>query len=173
MQWCLVQTGAELFDLLHAYGLGILLAHACGQPIEVKETSCTYTLTGNISAPPSGSIALLDEILTLPTREEIETAEPQTPSLPVANLDGLLTALFTTLGVRVLSAADLSKKAQRDQTQVLQALKKVQRPKRWDLKIPLLGRWTFSNASCETISQTLLLTQFRQMPVENETSLWS
>ena len=125
MQWCLVQTGAELFDLLHAYGLGILLAHACGQPIEVRETSCTYTLTGNISVPPSGSLSLLDEILALPTPQEIETAEPQTPSLPVANLDGLLTALFTTLGVRILSTADLSKKAQRDQTHVEQALKKV------------------------------------------------
>jgi hypothetical protein len=125
MQWRLIQTGAELFDLLHAYGLGILLAHAYGQPIEMRETNWTYTLTGNISAPPSSSLALLDEILVLPDPAEIETAKPQDTSLPVANLDGLLTVLFTTPGVHVLSAADLSKKAQRDQTQVLQALKKV------------------------------------------------
>jgi len=125
MQWSLVQTGAELFDLLHAYGLGILLAHACGQPIEMRETNWTYTLTCSISTPPSGSLALLDEILALPDPAEIETAKPQDTSLPIANLDGLLTVLFTTPGVRVLSVADLSKKAQKDVPLLERALKKV------------------------------------------------
>jgi hypothetical protein len=125
MQWCLVKTGAALFDLLHAYGLAILLAHACSQPIEVRETSCTYTLIGGISAPPSGSLALLDEVLSLPTPQEVEAAMPVEAPLPLANLDGLLTVLFTTPGVRILSVADLSKKAQHDQTLIERALKKV------------------------------------------------
>lgn len=125
MQWRLVQTGAELFDLLHAYGLGILLAHACGQPIEIRETNWTYTLTGDISTPPRCDLALLDEILALPDPVEIETAKPQDTSLPVANLDGLLTVLFTSPGVRVLSVADLSKKARTDVQLLERALKKV------------------------------------------------
>jgi hypothetical protein len=125
MEWCLVKTGAELFDLLHTYGLGILLAHACGQSIEVKETSCTYTLTSCISALPCGPLALIDEILCLPTPQELESARLLEAGLSVANLDGLLTALFTTPGVRVLSVADLLKKARHDDALAERAFMKV------------------------------------------------
>jgi hypothetical protein len=125
MQWSLVQTGLELFDLLHAYGLGILLAHACREPIEVRQTSCTYTLTSDISTPPSGSLALLDEIFSLPARLEREIAQQASASLALANLDGLLTVLFTSPGVRVLSVADLSATARHNERLVERALHKV------------------------------------------------
>jgi hypothetical protein len=32
MQWCVAKTGFEMFDALHAYGLGILLAAAINHP---------------------------------------------------------------------------------------------------------------------------------------------
>jgi hypothetical protein len=71
MKWCVVKTGAELFDLLHTYGLGLLLAHRCACPIEVRDTGCTYTLMSRISASPSGPLTLVDEILCLPTPQEL------------------------------------------------------------------------------------------------------
>jgi hypothetical protein len=127
MQWCLVKTGALLFDLLHAYGLGILLAHASGQPIEIHDTGSTSTLISDVSEPPSGPLTLLDEILSLPTPQDLATVNPTAPSLPVANLDGLLTVLFTTPGERILSVTDLLKKASHDEACVSRALNKVQR----------------------------------------------
>src|SRR6266849_5645894 len=117
MEWCVVKTGAALFDLLHAYGLGILLAHACGQPVEVMDTGCSYTLAGRVSAQPCGPLDLLDEALALPTPQEVAAARLLDAGVPVpvANLDGLLTVLFTTPGgVRALSVADLLWKARRD-----------------------------------------------------------
>ncbi len=126
MEWHVMKTGADLFDLLHTYGLGIVLAHACGQPIEVRETGPWYALTGDVSTPPSGPLALLDTILALPTPQEIEAAHLPTVTLPIATLDGLLTVLFTTPGgVRVLSVADLLWKSRRDPSVVVRALEKV------------------------------------------------
>lgn len=180
MQWCLVQTGAELFDRLHAYGLGILLAHASGQPIEVRETSCTYTLTGSISAPPSGPLALLDDILSLPTPQEIATAKPLEASLPVANLDGLLTVLFTTTGVRALSVADLWQ-ISRKRLDMMRPVSREHSSKcrahlpdgtRSSPKSHSSALRVGSNASSRTTSQAPLPSQLLPMPTEDETSLW-
>src|SRR6266568_7638648 len=128
MKWCVVKTGAELFDLLHAYGLGILLAHACGKPIEVMDTGCSYILTGHFSTQPSGSLDLVDEALALPTPQEVEAVRLLDAGVPVpvANLDGLLTVLFTTPGaVRALSVADILWKARRDDSVAERAIKKA------------------------------------------------
>jgi hypothetical protein len=127
MECRVVKTGAQLFDLLHAYGLGLLLAHACGLPVEVSDTGCTYTLTCSAAAAPAGSPAILDELLTLPTPGEVEAARLPEAGLPVANLDGLLTVLFTTLGsVRALSVADLARKRRRDDSAAERAIAKAQ-----------------------------------------------
>lgn len=128
MEWCVVKTGAELFDLLHAYGLGILLAHASGQPIEVMDTGCSYTLAGHVSAQPCGPLDLVDEALALPTPQEVAAARLLDAGVPVpvANLDGLLTVLFTTPGaVRALSVADLLWKARRDDSTASRAIRKA------------------------------------------------
>jgi hypothetical protein len=126
MQWYVVKTGAVLFDLLHAYGLGIVLASACGQPIEVRETGATYTLFGDVSVPPSAPLNLLDEVLCLPTPEAVADARLPHVELPVANLDGLLTILFTTPGaVRALSVADVERKARHNGEVIERAVGKV------------------------------------------------
>lgn len=125
MQWYVVKTGAELFDLLHAYGLGILLAHAGAQPLEMMDTGGTYTLIGQICSPPHTSIDLVDEVLVLPTPQQVEATQPPKCALPVANLDGLLTILFTTPGTRVLSVADLTRRSKWDDEVIKQAIKKV------------------------------------------------
>lgn len=126
MQWCVVKTGAVLFDLLHAYGLGIVLAYACGQPIEVRETGATYTLFGDVSIPPSAPLDLLDAVLCLPTPQEVADARLPHVALPVANLDGLLTILFTTPGaVRALSVADVGRKARKSGEMIERAVGKA------------------------------------------------
>ncbi len=126
MQWYVVKTGAELFDLLHAYGLGILLAHAAKQPIEMRDTGGIYTLTGHLCFPPHQSIDLVDEVLTFPTREQAEAIRQPRGNLSVGNLDGLLTVLFTTPGTRVLSVAELARRSTWDDTVIEQVLRKVQ-----------------------------------------------
>jgi hypothetical protein len=126
MEWRVVKTGAQLFDLLHAYGLGLLLAQGCELPVEVSDTGCTYSLTCGAVAAPAGSPAILDEVLTLPTPGEVETARLPEVELPVANLDGLLTVLFTTPGsVRALSVADLARKRRRDDSAAERAIAKA------------------------------------------------
>lgn len=128
MEWCVVKTGAELFDLLHAYGLGILLAHACGMPVEVTDTGCSYTLAGHVSAQPCGPLDLVDEALALPTPQEVAAARLLDAGVPVpvANLDGLLTVLFTTPGaIRALSVADVLRKARHDGSTVSRAITKA------------------------------------------------
>lgn len=128
MEWRVIKTGAELFDLLHAYGVGILLTHACGQPVEIMDTGCSYTLAGDVSTQPCGSLDLVDEALALPTPQEVAAARLLDAGVPVpvANLDGLLTVLFTTPGaVRALSVADLLWKARRDDSVAERAITKA------------------------------------------------
>jgi hypothetical protein len=126
MQWCVVKIGAALFDLLHAYGLGIVLASACRQPIMIRERGATYSLFGTLSVPPSAPLDLLDEVLCLPTPEAVASAQLPQVELPVANLDGLLTLLFTTPGaVRALSVADIRKKARRQDEVIERAITKA------------------------------------------------
>lgn len=125
MQWDVVKTGAELFDLLHAYGLGILLAHVGAQPIEMRDTGGTYTLTGHLCSPPHLSIDLIDEVLALPAPEQVEALRQSREDLSVANLDGLLTILFTTPGTRVLSVTELARRSTWDDAVIEQALRKV------------------------------------------------
>src|SRR5947209_3683317 len=125
MQWYVVKTGAELFDLLHAYGLGILLAHAGAQPTQMMDTGGTYTLTGHLCSPLHTSIDLVDEVLVLPTPPQVEATRQPRGDISVANLDGLLTILFTTRGPRVLSVADLTRRSKWDDAVIEQAIKKV------------------------------------------------
>jgi hypothetical protein len=125
MQWSVVKTGAELFDLLHAYGLGVLLAHAGAQPTQMRDTGGTYTLTGHLCSPPRLSIDLIDEVLVLPALEQVEAIRQSREDLAVANLDGLLTILFTTPGTRVLSVTELARRSSWDDAVIEQALRKV------------------------------------------------
>ena len=37
MQWRVIKMGSDLFDILHTYGLGIVVASATQQPVTVQE----------------------------------------------------------------------------------------------------------------------------------------
>src|SRR5947209_2196720 len=99
MYWCVAKTGFEMFDMLHAYGLGTLLATACGLTIELEEGTLVYRLSSQAQAAPVATVALLDMALPLPKTPDLDSLqgdwyEPERHPLSVAVLDGLLTALF-------------------------------------------------------------------------------
>ena len=128
MEWRVVKLGIEQFDILHAYGLGILLATACGMLVELRDTTCSYTLscsTGQL--PRLHSDMLLERVLPLPVEEEIRVCDPRIheQQLPMTVLDGLLAALFTTPGPRVLSVCDLLGKQRLDAEALKKGLLKV------------------------------------------------
>src|SRR5258708_6692057 len=137
MQWRLIKIGAEMFDMLHAYGLGILLAKATMEPIELVDQGHYYTLFSPSTHLPCASLDLLDELFVLPPKSDEQPGNPnqpierkktafgKTPDLPLANFDGLLTVLFTSPGGRFLSVADVLQKQQRNTSTMTQAIDKA------------------------------------------------
>jgi hypothetical protein len=100
MQWRVIKMGSDLFDILHTYGLGIVVASATQQSVTVQEEGCSYTLSSPCTIIPQVGPDLLDELFLMPSPEEVlqVSQEKHTRSevpLGVANLDGLLAALFT------------------------------------------------------------------------------
>ena len=133
MDWHVVKMGTEMFDMLHAYGLGVVLAHAIQAPVQVRDEGYSYRLTSLCSTLPSTSLDVLDEIFLLPGSKEVLHLSEQHPSrgsasLAIANLDGLLAALFTnSQGVRECSVWSLVYRQRSDPSVVERALLKVER----------------------------------------------
>jgi len=128
MQWRVVKLGIEQFDILHAYGLAILLATACGVPVALQDTPYCYTLScPEVELPRVNATLLLESVLPFPDEEELRLCDPraQKMKLPVTVLDGLLAALFTTPGSRVLSVSDLLGKQHLDAEALAKGLHKV------------------------------------------------
>jgi hypothetical protein len=110
MEWSIVKIGIEQFDMLHAYGLAILLATGWGVSVELRDMGCSYTLScSTLQLPQVNCDVLLESVFPLPGEEEMRVFDPRAreQKLSVTVLDGLLTALFTTPGPRVLSVSDL------------------------------------------------------------------
>src|SRR5216683_1266652 len=95
------------------------------EPIELVDQGSDYLLSSSIPSVPPVDLELIGRVLVLPSRDEVlqreekrrkkeKKAAEETLDLPLANLDGLLTTLFTIPGVRVLSAADVIQNQQRD-----------------------------------------------------------
>jgi chorismate-pyruvate lyase len=127
VEWCVAKIGAEMFDALHAYGFGILLASASQAPVRLKDEGVVYTLHSRIRTPPQATVDLLDEVLVLPKLDDIPVAaRSHTPvPLAVANLDGLLAARFTTPGIRPVSVHDLLDKQRLNPSALADGLTKV------------------------------------------------
>jgi hypothetical protein len=100
MQWRVIKLGSDLFDILHTYGVGIFVASATHEPVTVREEGYAYVLSSPCITLPQVAPGLLDEIFRLPSPEEVlhvlrEQFTRSLLPLEVANLDGLLAALFT------------------------------------------------------------------------------
>src|SRR5215467_473789 len=128
MKWCVVRTGIRQFDMLHAYGLGVLLATACETTVRLEEAAYSYILScPAVVLPQIESDALLEHVFPLPGEEELRLCNLRAPEqkLSITVLDGLLAALFTTPGSRALSVSDLLRKQSLDQTAIQKGLLKA------------------------------------------------
>lgn len=107
------KTGVEMFDALHASGLAVLLATASEKPVTLHDRGLAYGLSADLDGsdlhPP---LEILDQILQLPTEEEIASLAQMRHPLPLSftNLDGLLAAVYTQKGIRLASLAELEQK---------------------------------------------------------------
>src|SRR2546421_7221608 len=128
MEWSVVKIGIQQFDILHAYGLGILLATACDEPVELRDMACRYILSSSAHQLPRMSYdSLLEKVLPLPREEDVRACAPSARAqrLSVTVLDGLLTALFTTPGSRILSVSDLLGRLRLDEKALQRGIRKV------------------------------------------------
>lgn len=122
MEWCVIKTGVEMFDMLHASGLGLLIAHAGREPVKLRDTGVHYHLSS--TGVPQGSVDLLDDLCALPDHASLEEGISSQTALPIANLDGLLAALYTQ-GRRWCSVADVLDKQRFHPSAVAQGIAKV------------------------------------------------
>ncbi len=123
-----MKIGIQQFDILHAYGLGILLATACDEPVELRDMACHYILSSSaLQLPRMSYDSLLEKVLPLPREEDVRACAPSARAqrLSVTVLDGLLTALFTTPGSRILSVSDLLGRLRLDEKALQRGIRKV------------------------------------------------
>ncbi len=125
MEWSVAKIGSEMFDALHAYGLGIVLAYAGKAPVELRDKGPVYRLYSSAGTLPHASA--LADILALPTPGQLQTFQQNQRKAhgPLANLDGLLASLFTVPGVRLVSISDLLDKQKQRPSVVQRGLAKV------------------------------------------------
>jgi hypothetical protein len=130
MEWCVMRTGIKQFDMLHAYGLAVLLATACETVVKIREAAYSYILSCSACMLPQiDSDVLLERVFPLPDEEEVRLCDPHAPEqmLAITVFDGLLAALFTTPGSRALSVSDLLHKQSLDHTALQKGLRKAAR----------------------------------------------
>lgn len=128
MEWFVVKTGFEMFDALHAYGLGIFIATVSGRPTVLRDDGPVYHLVSRWRLFLQPSFTLFEVLFPLPTVDVLLSLSLQSgeSALSVATLDGVLTALFTT-GRRFLSVNDLLEKQRFDTTTVEAGIRKATR----------------------------------------------
>src|SRR5215471_7203987 len=145
MEWRIMKTGIRQFDMLHAYGLGVLLATACATAVALEEAAYSYILSCSVCVLPQiDSDALLEHVFPLPDEEELRLCDlqAQTQTLAITVLDGLLAALFTTPGPRTLSVSDLLHKQSLDHTMLHKGLLKAARKvNKWKAFARRVARW--------------------------------
>ncbi len=110
MKLRLIKIGADMFDALHAYGLGIVVAHASGAPVDLSDEGPSYALSVPGDVPPARMEDVLAAALTLPDPDDVLAHDRDACAriaVAKANMDGLLAASYTAMGIRVFSLADL------------------------------------------------------------------
>lgn len=127
MEWCVLKMGIPMFDVLHAYGLGLLLAHVNGVPTALEDGGNAYILHAPIPQAALVLPTLLDTLLMLPVAEELrllqlEPSYQQSRTLNI--LDGMLALLFTSPGLRVPSVKEVQRKSRYDATLAEKAVNK-------------------------------------------------
>jgi hypothetical protein len=129
MEYCIVNTGEAMLDMLCASGLGIVLATATMDTVALHDEGIRWRIH---CARPSRSRAVatvVQEVLALPSEEMLKDflgAKREFDAM-FANCDGLLAATYTSPGARVHSLRDLAIRSQSRPQLVTDSLTKVQR----------------------------------------------
>jgi hypothetical protein len=93
-----------MFDACHAYGLGVLLAHATSAPVQLAWEGAGYRLTTTNTPSLPITAETFTGLLALPDAAAVaQTTAFAVPPVALGNLDGLLAATFTTTGKRLVS----------------------------------------------------------------------
>jgi len=141
MKLRVIKVGSDMFDALHAYGLGIIVAHASDAPVDVRDEGSVYELYASGRIASMSMTDILAEALALPELGDIrgDNEHGVRPEMTKAlsNMDGLLAASYTSPGIRVASLADLAVKQLRNPSSMQRALTKLQ---------ATLARWSSSTA---------------------------
>jgi hypothetical protein len=129
MEYCIVNTGEAMLDMLCASGLGIVLATATMDTVALHDEGIRWRIK---CARPSRSDAVADvarKVLALPSEETLKDflgAKREFDAMS-ANCDGLFAATYTSPGARVHSLHDLAIRSQSRPQLVIDSLAKVQR----------------------------------------------
>ena len=108
MDFRVMKVGQVRFDTLHACGLAILLNHLVKKPVHVVDEEISFHIYFKGNLPEQMPEEILKEILVLPSKEElVQFLNNPFQSLPLGNMDGLLAALITSTGIRVVSVVSL------------------------------------------------------------------
>ncbi len=143
-----VKIGYESFDALHALGLGIFVAEAIGHFVEIVDDGVSYLISFS-KTPHISYWNVFDKLLKLPTEKDLFNFDKKKRLSPkLLTLDGLLAALFTTLGPRIMSLHDLQIKKELSPEMVEMTLEKVKKA---------ITRW---RSSVERKSQGMAKTDF-------------
>ena len=109
-EWTIIKMGAKMFDLLHAYGLAVVLAIVGKTNILFEDMGKAVRLTGSVLSV-TGDVPV-STIVPVPTIAKVQSLTKsqkltEYPDAEFGNLDGLLSMLFTVPGVRAVSVQDL------------------------------------------------------------------
>lgn len=109
MEFKVIKIGAVMLDVLHAYGLAILLTHVFDNNVNLLDRGTHYLIRLPDKDVPHFSANFLYQILPLPSLEQLDDIRNiDKGELSLAVMDGLLAACFTMPGVRCASVNDVS-----------------------------------------------------------------
>lgn len=166
MDWWVCKTGVEMFDALQTCGLAVLLATAGEEPVTVRDEGLAYRLSskqkGNFPHP---TLEVLNQILQLPTGEEVSSLDQMPRPLPLSltNVDGLLAALYTQQGIRLVSLAELQQKQRQTSTAGTLGLQKIQET------ITRLKNWTRRYTQADATWLDCVLRDYAAVPAPDPT----
>lgn len=131
MKFCVLKTGYQQFDALHAMGLCLIISAASNQPVSLEDKTAWYLVEFE-KMPTENLLTALEKIIAIPTVDGFETFDKTCPTTEWITFDGLLAALFTTPGPRLVSVADAQRKTKLSPDSLKAGLAKVRKAtSRW------------------------------------------
>jgi hypothetical protein len=131
MKYCVLKTGYQQFDVLHAMGFCLIVSAASNQPVSLQDNTAWYLVEFE-KMPTESPLTALKKIIAFPAVDSFKTFDKSCPTAEWITFDGLLVALFTTPGPRLVSVADVQGKTKLSPDLLKEGLAKVRKAtSRW------------------------------------------